>query len=500
MTRRILTPARGQTWVDWVTAQPPAPLAPAPLAPAPLPPAPLPPAPLPPISHRTILAIAVPIMVSNASTPLLGLVDLAAVGRIGGAAPIGAVALGGLVFTAVFWGFNFLRMATTGLTAQSVGARDSEALADHLGRALLVAVIVGCVLFVLQWPIAALGFAWLEGSAEVEALARDYVAIRFWSAPATLCNYALLGWFIGLGRARVALALQLVLNLTNIVLDVVFVVGLGWGVQGVAAGSLIAEVVATVVGLRLAAGVLRGHGVALSWRRVRSPAALRHTLAVNADIMVRSLSLMAVFLWFTAQGARHGDLVLAANALLMQLVGVASYVLDGVAFAAETLTGQAVGARDPARLRRVVTLSSAWAGFAALLLTGLFLLAGEDLIALLTTDPALRQLARTYLPWAACVPIAGVTAFQLDGVFIGATRAPAMRNAMLQSLVVFAVAWWLLRPWANHGLWAALYAHYAARTVTLLARYPALARVAHHNPASHHPAVSAPTSPSSPSS
>ena len=486
MRRRILTPARGPTQADGVTA--------------PLPSPSLLPPPLPPIRHRTILAIAVPIMLSNASTPLLGLVDLAAVGRIGGAAPIGAVALGALVFTAVFWGFNFLRMATTGLTAQSVGARDPEALADHLGRALLVAVIAGCVLFVLQWPIAALGFALLDGSAAVEALARDYVAIRFWSAPATLCNYALLGWFIGLGRARVALTLQLVLNLTNIVLDVVFVVGLGWGVQGVAAGSMIAEVVATAVGLRLAAAVLRGHGVGLSWRRVRRGAALRRMLAVNADIMVRSLSLMAVFLWFTAQGALHGDVVLAANALLMQLVGVASYVLDGVAFAAETLTGQAVGARDPVRLRRVVTLSSGWAGFAALLLTALFWFAGDALIAVLTIDPALRQLAHTYLPWAACVPIAGVTAFQLDGIFIGATRAPAMRNAMLQSLVVFAIAWWALRPWGNHGLWAALYVHYAARTVTLLVRYPALTRATQPTSTPLRPPVAASTSPSSPSS
>ncbi|MCO4761682.1 MAG: MATE family efflux transporter [Myxococcales bacterium] len=426
------------------------------------------------ISHRRVLLIAVPIMLSNVTTPLLGLVDMAAVARIGGAVPIGAVSLGALVFSFVFWGFNFLRMATTGLTAQSVGAGDSHATAQHLGRALLIAAIAGGVLVIAQGPIAALAFSLLDGSPEVESLASGYVRIRLWSAPATLFNYSLLGWFIGLGRTRTALALQLILNVTNMVLDAVFVLLLGWGVDGVAAGSLLAEVVAAGVGLWLALRAVRQMGGALSWQSISDSASLRRTLGVNADIMIRSLSLISVFVWFTAQSAKHGDDILAANALLMQLVSIASYFLDGLAYAAETLTGQAIGARDVVRLRSAMVRSSQWALLAAVLLTGTYVFGGDLVIALLTPDEALRSLAATYLPWAAWVPLAGVTAFQLDGIFIGATRGPAMRNAMVVSLGIFAVAWWALRPWGNTGLWAALYVHYAARTTTLLVAMPAL--------------------------
>lgn len=430
------------------------------------------------ISHRAILAIALPIMLSNVTTPLLGIVDLAVVGRLGGADPIGAVALGALVFTFVFWGFNFLRMATTGLTAQAVGARDSAAIADHLGRSALVALVVGSGIVAAQRPIAALAFAWLDGAPQVERLAQGYVDIRIWAAPATLLNYALLGWFIGLGRARVALLLQLLLNISNIGFDLLFVMGLGWGVDGVAAGSLVAELLAAAVGVFWASRELKARGGHVRWRRVLAPAALRRTLAVNADIMVRSLSLISVFVWFTAQGAKLGPSVLAANAVLMQLVSVASYVLDGIAYAAETLTGQAVGARAPARLRRVMRLTTGWAALAALGLTLLFAVGGGQFIALLTPDHGLRATAATYLPWAACVPVAGVLAFQLDGFFIGATRSAAMRNAMVVALLIFAAAWWLLRPWGNHGLWGALYVHYAARTLTLLVALPALLRAA----------------------
>ncbi|MCP5239443.1 MAG: MATE family efflux transporter [Zoogloeaceae bacterium] len=415
-------------------------------------------------------------MLSNVSTPLIGVVDTAIVGRIPDPAYIGAVALGALVFTFVFWAFGFLRMGTTGLTAQALGAGDAEELAAGLGRALLIAAVVGVALIALQWPIRELAFALIAGSERVEALARGYFEIRIWAAPATLANYALLGWFIGLGRTDIGLVLQLVLNLANIALDAWLVLGLGLDVRGVALGTLIAEYLAAAVGLFIAVGYMRRHGAQLRLARLLLADRLRRTLAVNRDIMIRSLALILVFVWFMAEGARHGDVTLAANAVLMQFVSMSAYFLDGLAFAAEALVGRAIGERNRTALAAAVRLTSVWAVVVAVLVSVVYLLAGPWLIDALSTDSATRAAARIYLPWAALAPLAGVWAFQLDGIFIGATRSAEMRNAMLVSLLVFLVAWWLLRPWGNHGLWAALYVNYLARTLTLGCYYPALAR------------------------
>ena len=426
--------------------------------------------------HRSVLRIALPVMLSNVSTPLIGVVDTAIVGRIPDPVYIGAVALGALVFTFVFWAFGFLRMGTTGLTAQALGAGDGEELAAGLGRALLIAAVVGGVLIALQWPIREMAFGLIEGSERVEALARRYFDIRIWAAPATLANYALLGWFIGLGRTDIGLVLQLVLNLANIALDAWLVLGLGLDVRGVALGTLIAEYLAAAVGLFIAVGYMRRHGAQLRLARLLLADRLRRTLAVNRDIMIRSLALILVFVWFMAEGARHGDVTLAANAVLMQFVSMSAYFLDGLAFAAEALVGRAIGERNRTALAAAVRLTSVWAVVVAVLVSVVYLLAGPWLIDALSTDSATRGAARIYLPWAALAPLAGVWAFQLDGIFIGATRSAEMRNAMLVSLLVFLVAWWLLRPWGNHGLWAALYVNYLARTLTLGCYYPALAR------------------------
>lgn len=428
------------------------------------------------VSHRTILGIAVPIMLSNVSTPLLGAIDTAVVGQIPDPAHIGAVAVGALVFTFLFWAFGFLRMGTTGLTAQALGAQDADEMVAALGRALLVAALAGASMIVLQWPIRETAFALLEASDAVEGLGRSYFDIRIWAAPATLANYALLGWFIGLGRTDIALVLQLLLNLTNIVLDLWFVLGLGWGVPGVAAGTVLAEVLAATVGVVIALRHARGMGARWEPQRLLAPAQLRRTLVVNSDIMVRSLALIFVFVWFMAQGAAQGDVRLAANAVLMQFISISAYFLDGLAFAAEALVGRAVGAMRRGALAAAAMMTSIWAGAIAALMSLALWLLGPMLIDLLSVDAAVREAARTYLPWAAGAPLLGVWAFQLDGIFIGATRTADMRNAMLVSTAIFVLAWWLLRPWENHGLWAALYVNYLARTVTLLRRYPALLR------------------------
>ena len=430
----------------------------------------------PSLTHRAILAIAVPIMISNVSTPLLGVVDTAVMGRIPDPAYIGAVALGSLVFNFVFWGFGFLRMGTTGLTAQALGAADTNEIRASLGRALLIAVGVGAALLVLQWPIREIAFTLLNGPARVEALARDYYDVRIWAAPATLINYGLLGWFIGLGRARLALALQLVLNITNMLLDILFVLGLGMGVKGVGLGTLLAEVIAAIVGLLIAAHYLRRTGGHWDFARLMLRARLQRTLAVNRDIMIRSLALIVVFAWFMAQGAQQGEGILAVNAVLMQFIAVSAFFLDGLAFAAEALVGRAVGAASRAGFAAAARMTTVWAAGIALAMSLVFAVCGTLVIDLLSVDPLVRSLARSYLPWAALAPLIGVWAFQLDGIFIGATRTADMRNAMLASAGIFLAAWWLLSSYGNHGLWASLYVHYVARTGTLLYFLPGLTR------------------------
>jgi MATE family multidrug resistance protein len=429
-----------------------------------------------PVTHRAILAIAVPIMISNVSTPLLGVVDTGVVGQLPDPAYIGAVALGSLVFNFVFWGFGFLRMGTTGLTAQALGAADALEIRASLGRAVLIALAVGAALIALQWPIGELAFALIEGSPNVEALARDYYDLRIWAAPATLTNYALLGWFIGLGQARVALVLQLVLNLTNMALDAWFVLGFDMGVKGVALGTVIAEVVAAALGLVIAARHLRSLGGRWNSARLVEGSRMRRTIAVNGDIMIRSAALIVAFGWFMAQGARYGDVILAANAVLMHFLAVAAFFLDGLAFAAEALVGRAVGAANRAGLSAAARMTTWWAAGVAVLASGFFALAGPAIVDVLTVDEAVRTAARIYLPWAATAPLLGVWAFQLDGIFIGATHTAQMRNAMLVSLAIFLAAWWVLTPFGNHGLWAALLVHYAARAGTLLYYFPGLVR------------------------
>jgi MATE family, multidrug efflux pump len=425
------------------------------------------------IDHRAVLRIAGPIVISNLSTPLLGLADTAVVGQIPDAAYIGAIAVGAMIFNFVYWGFGFLRMGTTGLTAQAHGAGDGDEVRAALGRALLIACVLGLVLILLQGAIRAAALALVHGSPEVEGLADRYFAIRIWSAPFTLANYALLGWFIGRQRAGTALVVQVFMNGLNIVLDVVFVLGFGWAVQGVAAGTLIAEVAAALLGLVLAGRELAKMGGAWDWALVKRPDRISRSLAVNRDIMLRTLCLIFVLSWFTAEGARAGDVILAANVVLMQFVSLSAYLLDAFAFAAEALVGKSVGGRSHAGLRDTVRLVTLWACGIALGLTSAFLVFGGLFVDALSTDPAVRTAARTYLPWAAVGPVASVACFLLDGIFIGATRTGEMRNAMALSLAIFLLVWWpLSSAFGNHGLWASLLLFYVARAVTLGRYYP----------------------------
>jgi len=423
---------------------------------------------------------------SNVTTPLIGAVDTAVIGQLGAAHLIGAVAIGATIFTFFYWAFGFLRMGTTGLTAQASGAERNREVLATLYRALLVAGTAGVAIIVLQWPISEATFALMGASPDVDEAARTYFTIRIWSAPAALANYALVGWFIGLGRAGMAFRLQLLLNLTNIGLDALFVLAFGWGVAGVAAGTLIAETGAAIVGLAVALRAAGGLRIRL-WR-VFNAGKLRRMVAVNGDIMIRTLSLLFAFSFFTAQGARAGDLVLAANAILMHFLSVSAYFLDGVAYATEALTGKAIGARNPLRFRDAVRLSSIWAAGLSVAVGAVFWLTGGSVIDAMTVNDAVRALARDYLVWAALAPVIGVACFQLDGIFIGATRTRDMRNMMLLSLAIYLLVWAALTPpLGNHGLWAALMILFVTRALTLSFRFPALKRDAFKNPSAASP-------------
>ncbi|HBF98585.1 MAG TPA: MATE family efflux transporter, partial [Alphaproteobacteria bacterium] len=380
----------------------------------------------------------------------------------------------------VYWTFGFLRMGTTGLTAQARGAADEPELRAALGRALLIALLGGGLLIALQWPLRFISFALLDGTAEVEALARSYFDIRIWSAPAALANYALLGWFIGLERARTALLLQVFLNGLNIALDFWFVAGLGWGVAGIAAGTLLAELSAALLGVIVALRYLRksrkSEGGQWDWRRIMARAPLLRTIAINRDIFIRTVALLAAFAWFTAQSAKAGNVVLAANAILLQFVSVSAYFLDGFAFAAEVFVGKAIGARDPRALLAAVRLSGIWAAAMAILISLAYLLSGAVIIDLLTIDPDVRGMGREFLGWAVAMPIVSVWCFLLDGIFIGATRGPEMRNASLASTGIFLLLWWALLPLGIDGLWLAFLLFNVARAVTLGAYFPRLVR------------------------
>ncbi len=432
------------------------------------------------VKSRDVLAIAIPMIFSNATVPLVGIADTAVVGQLNDPALIGGVAFGSTVFAMLFWAFGFLRMGTTGLTAQAAGAGNRGEIAANLYRPLLIAAAGGALLYAVHAPAILLTLRLTGGSGEVQTATAAYFGVRIMSAPATLANYALIGWFIGLARANLALALQLLLNAINIALAVVFVLALGKGVEGAALAAVCAEYAAVAAGLLIAIRLLRasrGARVHVFDRR-----AFRRLIAVNADIMIRTVCLMFAFTFFAAQGARLGDIALAANSVLRSLSDLSAYVLDGFAFAAEVLVGQAVGAGSLPRFRQAVFLSSAWAGVLALSVAAAFWAGGLLLIRFMTAAPFVRDAAYTFLPWAVLTPIAGVACFQLDGIFIGASRTADMRNMMILSLAVFLAAWAVLTPaFGNYGLWASLMVFYVARAATLGLRYPALERASFGN-------------------
>jgi MATE family multidrug resistance protein len=428
------------------------------------------------ITHARVLRIAAPIVLSNATVPLLGAVDTGVVGQMGQAAPIGAVGVGAIVLAMLYWAFGFLRMGTGGLAAQARGAGDGAESTAVLLRAMLVGVAAGLVLVAAQGLLFRAALAIAPAGAEVERLAQQYLAIRILGAPATIALYAITGWLIAQERTRAVFFLQVWMNGLNVGLDLWFVLGLGWGVPGVAVATLIAEWSGLALGLWFCRDAL-GAQLAAARARLADAMALRRMASVNGDIMVRSVLLQASFTAFVFLGAGQGDVTLAANQVLLQFLEITAYALDGFAFAAESLAGQSVGARSSDSVRRAAAMTSAWGVAAAVLMGAAFFLLGPAVIDLMTTDPAVRAEARHFLPWLAAAPLIGIAAWMFDGIFIGATRTADMRNAMLASCAVYAGALAILLPsLGNHGLWAALMVFNATRGITLGLLWPRIPR------------------------
>ncbi|MEL6883958.1 MAG: MATE family efflux transporter [Pseudomonadota bacterium] len=433
-------------------------------------------APPAPLTHNRVLKIALPIVLSNATVPILSAVDVGVVGQMGEAAPIGAVALGGIVLTTVYWIFGFLRMGTVGLVGQAAGAGDDDEVTAWLTRALIVAGIAGLSLILLQWPIFRAALWLSDASAEVEGLASLYLTIRIWSAPFAISVYALTGWLVAMERTSGVFWVQLVMNGLNIILSFVFVLGFGWGVAGVAIATVIAEVTGAALGFYLCRSAF--HRPAWrDWLRIFERAKLVRMALLNTDILLRSAMLMIIFSSFVFLSTDFGDVTLAANEVLIQFMYITAYAMDGFAFAAETLIARAYGRRDVGRVRRSAVMTGVW-GLVVCAVSALgFLLAGPALIDLMAKSPEVQAEARTYLWWMVAAPLVGCAAWMLDGIFIGAARGRDMRNMMAVSFVIYWAAIFLLLPlMGNHGLWAALLISFAARGVTLGSRYPSLER------------------------
>ncbi|HEX9590776.1 MAG TPA: MATE family efflux transporter [Bradyrhizobium sp.] len=414
-------------------------------------------------------------MIANLTTPLIGIVSTIAIGRLGDATLLGGVAIASVIFDCLFWLFGFPRMSTLAFTAQSLGAGETEELRPILVRGFVVAALIGAGLVILQIPLAAILLRVMGGSEGVTRAAKIYFTIRIWSAPLALANYVVLGWLVGQARARLALGVQIAINVINVAATALLVLVFETGIAGAAMAAVAAEAAGLVLGVLIAGRLSRGQP-AVPRAALLDRQKLIRMLAVNRDIMIRTASLIAVFLFFTSQGARSGDVTLAANAVLNNFLLISSFFLDGLANAAEQLCGRAYGARSKNEFSGAVRLVVLWGFGFALAVTATFALFGPSLIDIMTASEDVRRGARDYLWFVVLSPMLAVFAFAFDGVYIGATWARDMRNLMMLSLLLFLGAWLALRSFGNAGLWGALMVHYAARGGLQALRYPALLR------------------------
>ena len=425
------------------------------------------------MQRSKIWALAGPVILANLSVPLLGAVDTAVIGHLDQAYNLAAVAIGSTIIQFIYWAFGFLRMGIGGLAAQALGSKDAPEVRALFTRGALIGLFVGLVLWAIQSQILWLALNLFDGSAATKSLASIYFEIRIWSAPAVLVNYCLIGWFIGMQNTRAVLYLQVFMNGLNIVLDLYFVLNLGWGVAGVAIATLISELAAVIIGLLVYRREVNRFDPGGKSGSVWDVNKLKRTLGINIDIFIRTVCLLFAFAFFTSQASGFGDITIAAHLVLIQFQFFLSFGLDGFAHAAEALVGNSIGSRNRLALRHAVNISSKWAAGVAGAYMLVYAIIGEFIIGLLTSIPEVRIVATDYLIWLIISPAISVWSFMLDGIFIGATRSAEMRNGMLISLIVFISAALLLKPIMGYGgVWVAFTFFMIMRAITLGIFYP----------------------------
>ncbi|BBP74540.1 MATE family efflux transporter [Pseudomonas sp. Ost2] len=420
-------------------------------------------------THRKVWALAAPMILSNISVPLVALVDSTVIGHLPHAHQLGAVAVGASLYIFLAWAMGFLRMGSTGFAAQAAGRGDGTALRQILLQGLLLSLGLAALLGAIALPFSDLALKIMQPSTELHQLTLDFFHTRLFGLPAALASYALVGWFLGTQNARAPLAILLTTNLMNIALNLWFVLGLDWGVVGAARASVIAEWSGALLGLALTGNALRTYPGKVAWAALALWQNWRPLLTVNRDIFIRSMALQSVFFLITVQGARLGDATVAANALLLNGLLLTAHALDGLAHAVEALCGHAIGARERQTLRRSLVVAAGWSLLASLAFALLFLLGGHLFIALQTDIPSVRETAFGYLPYLAVLPLIAVWSYLLDGLFIGATRAREMRDAMLLSVLFSLPVAWVLSGYGNHGLWISFLLFMLLRSLTLAA-------------------------------
>lgn len=430
--------------------------------------------------HRKVWQLAGPIILANVTVPLLGAVDIAVVGHLPGPQYMAAVGIGATIFSALYFGFVFLRMGTTGLVAIAKGRQDNHECTAWLLRALILAILIGAILYALKIPIAELCLRWIDPPKKSEFLVEEYFFVRILSAPATLANFAFLGWMIGMQKAKQALYVQLILNITNIALCIYFVMGLGFDVKGVAYATVIAEYVGLGAALLVVRQYLNHYFAKYNFKELLNPKKLIALCSINFNIFIRSLCLQAAFLYFTAKGAQFGDTLLAVNVVLMSFQLFTAYALDGFANAAEALTGEAIGRKHKHYFYDILKSTTFWALLFASIFTLSYALLWKPIVYMLTDVEVVRNTVPDYVTWAILFPLVSVWSFHLDGIFTGATVTGPMRDSMIASLIIFILlTMWLIPTMGNQGLWCAFFGFMIARAITLGAAWPILMKRFH---------------------
>lgn len=429
------------------------------------------------LTRKSIFQQSWPIMLANAAAPIVGLVDTFVIGRYSTTTSLAGIGLGAVIYGIAYWGFGFLRMSTAGLAAQSDGANDPNAVQAHLFRAVPLGFLIGLLIFFSQGLLLAGAFKVFTASPTIESSAATYIGARLWGLPATLASIALMGWFVGISRSQLALKMQIILNLANVILSPLFVINFGWGLWGVGIASAIAEWCGLAAGLWLAYTEIKRRGgfktEVLTKKQLLNPNALRKLGVTNSNIFIRTIAMTIGFSFFGNAAATQGVIFLAGYHILMQFITIVALVLDAFAHTAEAVTGAAYGAKDRARFDRAVKLTTEFSILFAVLISGAIFVLGPYFINFLTSDPDVIKSAHTYLPYCALAPIMGFAAWQMDGVFIGTTKTREMRNAGIAAVIIYLAIHHIIAPsLGGHGIWIAFLSYYLARALALAIYYP----------------------------